>query len=111
MQIKEHMLDYVITLLLCRMEQGKIKSWLYMDKIDRIHRAHAQCHAMAVYGMAQNVDKPSNSKTKVCLYYNKGSCSQKHSHETKGVLYKHVCLHCWKEGKAFPHTQVKCRKR
>ena len=62
MQIKEHMLDYLINLLedandfswpsakashavlLCSMEQGEVVSWADVDKIDRIRRAHAQRH-------------------------------------------------------------------
>ena len=56
------MLDYLINLLedandfswatakashvvlLCRMEQGEVKSWSQVEKIDRICRAHAQRH-------------------------------------------------------------------
>ena len=57
---KEHMLDYLIQLLedandfswdaakashavlLCRMEQGDVKNYMQVDKIDRIRRANAQ---------------------------------------------------------------------
>ena len=64
MQTKENMLDYVINLLddahgflgafakashadlLCRIEQGYIKSWQDTDKIDMIRRAHVQRHFM-----------------------------------------------------------------
>ena len=63
MAIHEHMLDYVIDLLdvttdfswasakashavlLCRMEQGEIKSWSETQKIDRVRRAYAQRHS------------------------------------------------------------------
>ena len=30
--------------LLCRMEQGKVVGWSDLEKIDRIHWAHAQRH-------------------------------------------------------------------
>ena len=61
-KIKDHMLDYLISLmddahdfswdaamashavLLCRMEQGEVKSYLETDKLDRIRRANAQRH-------------------------------------------------------------------
>ena len=61
-KIREHMLDDVIDLLddatdfswalakashavlLCRMEQGEIGSWLETEKIDRVRWAHAQRH-------------------------------------------------------------------
>ena len=86
--------------LLCRMEQGEIKSWLETEKIDRVCRAHAQRHSSS-----------SSGKVTTCVYYNKGSCAQKQTHETRGVLYKHVCASCWsKDGKFYPHPQTECRK-
>ena len=129
-QNREYMLDYVINLLedatdfswasakashavlLCRMEQGEITSWAETEKIDRVRRAHAQRHTSASYGGSRNVEKTHGSgKTAPCLYYNKGSCMQKQSHETKGTFYKHICSYCWqKESKAFPHTQIECKK-
>ena len=124
MHAKENMLDYVINLfedakdfswssakayhavLLCRMEQGEIKSWNENEKINRIRRAHAQWHVAITHGTSWNADRVATSKSTHCVYYNKGSCAQKQSHETKGVFYKHICSNCWsKDGKAFPHTQ------
>ena len=129
MAIKEHMLDYVIDLLddatefswgsakashavlLCRMEQGEIKSWSETKKIDRVRRAHAQRHGTAQNIAQKGQDKSSAGKVTTCVFYNKGSCTHKQTHETKGVLYKHVCMACWaKEGKSFPHPQTECCK-
>ena len=107
---KEHMLDYLIQLLedandfswdaakasnavlLCRMEQGDVKNYMQVEKIDRIRRANAQ---RQVVGSSSNqsvrsqVQKPIKSTP--CLYFSKGSCTQTKNHETKGVTYKHVC--------------------
>ena len=129
MAIKEHMLDYVIDLLddatdfswasakashavlLCRMEQGEIKSWSETEKIDRVRRAHAQRHGNAQNIAQKGQDKSFTGKVTACVFYNKGSCTHKQTHETKGVLYKHVCMACWaKEGKSFPHPQTECHK-
>ena len=128
-KVREHMLDYVIDLLddatdfswasakashavlLCRMEQGEIGSWLETEKIDRVRRAHAQRHSTGQGSTQRGQDKHSSAKTATCVYYNKGVCSQKQTHETKGVLYKHVCALCWaKDGKAYPHPQTECRR-
>ena len=129
-QNRDHMLDYLINLLedstdlswasakashavlLCRMEQGEIKSWAETEKIDRVRRAHAQRHLPASDGSSRNGEKTHGSGKMVpCVYFNKGSCMQKQSHETKGTFYKHICLYCWqKEAKAFPHTQTECKK-
>ena len=123
----KHMLDYVIDLLddatdfswasakashavlLCRMEQREISSWLETEKIDRVRRAHAQRHSTGQGSTQRAQDKHSSAKTATCVYYNKGVCSHKQTHETKGVLYKHVCAFCWaKDGKAYPHPQTEC---
>ena len=62
-EIKDSMLDYLVSLfddandfswdaakashavLLCRMEQGEIRNYTELEKIDRIRRAHAQRHS------------------------------------------------------------------
>ena len=122
--IREHMLDYVIDLmddatdfswalakashavLLCRMEQEEIRSWSVTEKIDRVHLAQRYNTSESSDQRAQ--DKHSWAKT-TCVY--KGVCSQKQTHETKGVLYKHVCASCWsKDGTSYPHPQTECHK-
>ena len=130
-QIREFMLDYLINLLedandfswsifkashavlLCRMEQGEVKSLSEVEKIDRIRRAHAQRHVASSNVQSQKPsDKGQNGgKTLPCMFYNRNTCLHKNSHETKGILYKHVCSACFvKEGKSFAHSQVDCRK-
>ena len=130
-KIREHMLDYVIHLLedaqdfswsaakashavlLCRMEQGEISGWTESEKIERIRRAHAQRHVTAPSEKGQKgQDKTQHaSKVLTCLYFNKNTCLQKNSHETRGVLYRHICLACFTaEGKEYPHSQLHCRK-
>ena len=65
---RDYMLDYLVNLLedatdfswaaakashavlLCRMEQGEVKDWSDVEKIDRIRRAHAQRHVTASVG-------------------------------------------------------------
>ena len=97
-QNRDFMLDYLINLpedatdfswalakashavLLCRMEQGEIKSWAEMEKIDRVRRAHAQRHVATTPGTSRNIEKTHiNGKTVPCVYFNKGSCLQKQS--------------------------------
>ena len=128
-KIRENMLDYCINLLedatdfswssakashavlLCRMEQGEIGSWSDTEKIDRVRRAHAQRHVGTHNASARSDKSQSTGKSTPCVYYNKGTCVQKATHETKGVLYKHICASCWsKDGKHFAHPQSECRK-
>ena len=97
--------------LLCRMEQGEIASWLETEKNDRVHQAHAQRHNTGQSSAQRAQDKHSSTKTATCICHNKSVCSQKHSHETKVILYMHVCALCWaKVGKAYPHPQTECRR-
>ena len=106
---KEAMLDYLISLLddannfswsfakachavlLCRMEQGKIKDYTQNVQIDRVRHAHAQRHVSNGNDIVKNIAKRGNSKSMVCQYYNLANCSQQSTHKTKGVRYRHVC--------------------
>ena len=98
-------------ILLCRMEQGEIGSWLDTEKIDRVRRAPAQRHVSTHNSGGRSVKGQSSGKSTPCVYYNKGSCVQKATHETKGVLYRHICASCWsKDGKQFAHPKSECRK-
>ena len=75
--------------LLCRMEQGEIVGWDQTEKIDRVKRAHAQRHVVG-QGSAQRVQARVQSRVFSCIYFNKGACLQKQTHENKGVTYTFV---------------------
>ena len=95
------MLDYVIDLLddatdfswastkashavlLCRMEQGEIKSWSETVKIHRVRRAHAQRHTTALNNTQKGQDKSSSGKVTTCVFYNKGTCAHKQTHRVQ----------------------------
>ena len=126
-KFKEHMLDYMISLfddandfswdaakashavLLCRMEQGEISDYSQTDKIDRIRRANAQRHNVQT-NASQSSKKlgPKHAKSMTCNYFNAGTCSHTKTHETRGVLYKHVCSACFANGKSFGHPEIEC---
>ena len=131
MQIKEHMLDYVINLLedandfswasakashailLCRMEQVEVVGWSDVEKIDRIGQAQAQRHISRQSAQEKTHEQNGKQPTKfvACVYFNKNMCSQTKNHETKGVYYRHICAACWEmDGKAYSHSQVDCRR-
>ena len=129
-KFKEHMLDYMISLfedandfswdaakashavLLCRMEQGEISDYGQTDKIDRIRRANAQRHNVQT-NASQSSKKvgPKHAKSMTCNYFNAGSCSHTRTHETRGVVYKHVCSACFANGKSFAHPEIECRSK
>ena len=100
--------------LLCRMEQGKIKYFTQTEAIDRVRRAHARKH---VYQNSQNYNKnPSkrdrNAKSMPCQFFNQGTCMDTSTHETKGVLYHHICSACFtKNGKAFSTCRFRLQKQ
>ena len=82
-EIKDSMLDYLVSLLddandfswdaakashavlLCRMEQGEIKDYTELHKIDRIRRAHAQRHSYSSQNH-QNVNKIGQKTSSPC---------------------------------------------
>ena len=60
--------------------------------------------------MLKNTIRPS--RTMPCQFFNQGMCSHSATHETKGVLYKHVCSFCFTSAnKTFPHTESECRNK
>ena len=127
---KDAMLDYLISLLdgandfswnsaktshavlLCQMEQGEIKDYTQTEQIDRLRRTHVQTHTSTSQDTTKNVSKGNNSKSMVCQYYNSGTCVQQNTHESKGVMYRHVCSFCFtKNGKNFQQTEIHYRNK
>ena len=123
-EIKDSMLDYLISLfddanefswdaakashavLLCRMEQGEIKSYTEVEKIDRVRRANTQRHSYPTANVQNSKKIPQKSgKTMPCIFYNQGTCNQPRTHETKGIVYRifvlralpmeNLCLCTW----------------
>ena len=129
--MRSHMLDYIISLmddandfswgaakashavLLCRMEQGEILDYSQTEKINRVRRANAQRHMPTGSGKHQNTDRKNgqkHSKTMICTYFNQNMCNFTKTHETKGVLYRHLCASCYATGKNFPYSEADCVK-
>ena len=132
--IQNSMLDYLIALfddandfswdmakashavLLCQMEQGEIKDYSQVEKINRIRRANAQRHVSPVSTSYQHIGSKKQTikatKSMPCQYYNQGSCAHLKSHETRGTLYKHICTYCFAtSGKTFTHPESQCRNK
>ena len=132
--IQNSMLDYLIALfdnandfswdaakashavLLCRMEQGEIKNYAQVEKIDRVRRANGQRHISSVSATSQMTGSKKytskSTKSMPCQYYNQGSCVHQKSHDTRGTLYKHICTHCFAtSGKTFAHPESQCRTK
>ena len=126
------MLDYIISLmddvndfswgaakashavLLCRMEQGQIQDYSQIEKIGRVRRANAQSYMPTGSGKHPNVDRKTGQKyikAMVCTYFNQNTCNFNKTHETKGVLYRHICASCFIMGKSYPHSEVDCRQK
>ena len=50
---------------------------------------------------------PLGSKTRICRYFNEGSCSSEGHHGT----YKHFCNFCYKQGRSLGHPEIRCFHR
>ena len=133
--LKDHMLNYLIDLmdeandfswsaakashavLLCRMEQGEVTGYDQVDRIDRIRRANTQKHVVQGFPNSSSAQHSKKSTLKVgktmpCQFYNQNSCSHTSTHETKGVLYKHICSHCFTSAnRTFSHSEMDCRNK
>ena len=133
--LKDDMLNYLIDLLddannfswraakachavlLCRMEQGEATGYDQVDHIDRIRRANAQKHVVQGSCNSNNYQYGKKSslkvgKTMLCQFFNQNSCVHASTHETRGVLYKHICAHCLTSAnRTFSHSEMDCRNR
>ena len=134
-ETRQYMLDYMISLmddandfswisakashavLLCHMEQGEVKSYSDVLAIDRIRRANAQKHvansaAISPQNPVFSKKFAKTTRSMPCTYFNQGTCLQKKSHETRGVLYKHICASCFASaGKTCPHAEIECKNK
>ena len=105
--------------LLCRMEQGEVTGYDQVDRIDRIRRANAQKHVVQGSSSSNTAQYNKKSTLKVgktmpCHFYNQNSCSHTSTHETKGVLYKHICSYCFTSANRHSHIvkwTVEIRKK
>ena len=125
------MLDYIISLmddatdffwgvakashavLLCRMEHAEIQDFSQTEKLDRVRRANAQRHMPTGSGKHQNAERKNgqkHTKTMICTYFNQNTCNFNKTHETKGVLYQHICASCFTNVKTFPHSEADGRQ-
>ena len=133
-EMQKHMINYMIALmddandfswpaaksshavLLCRMEQGKIRDFSDLDAIERIRRANAQRFLPSQQNHTQTFQNSKRSarttKSMPCTYYNQDNCTHAKSHETRGVLYRHICTSCFAgSGKTFPHSETECKNK
>ena len=46
----------------------------------------------------------NHQKVRICRYFNEGSCVHDFSHGN----YKHLCSHCYKQGRSLSHPEIKC---
>ena len=84
--------------LLCEMERGSLQ-WEDLDRIDRIHRAHAQKHVSGRSGWSKPLDH-SSRKPWYCKSYQLGTCVHPRDHESNGKIHKHICSFCLAGGQA-----------
>ena len=56
---------------------------------------------LAVFN-SQNVS--NHQKVRICRYFNEGSCVHDFNHGN----YKHLCSHCYKQGRSLSHPEIKC---
>ena len=77
-----------------------------------VRRANSQRHTVPSSG-SQNSKKLSQKPTRslTCNYFNLGACSHLKKHETRGMLYKHICAACFAVGKSFNHPEIECRSK
>ena len=88
--------------LLCEMERGALDR-TDTNRIDRIHRAHAQRHTNS---NRQTWTKNADTRHPwFCKAYQSGTCSSTKDHEVQGKLHKHICAYCLSNGRHMNHQE------
>ena len=98
-------------IVLTNMEADRLQ-WTETNKLDRIHRAHAQRHS--VPGLSNTSRSIHNKKVKglgsktgvICRFFQEGTCKFSSHHRTASQLYRHVCEYC--DG---PHISRTCTQK
>ena len=110
-KIREHMLDYIIQMLRISHGRRQRPAMQYCSAVwsrgklvvgQIVIRLNA--YGMPIYrdmllpppekGQKGQDKNQQSGKVLPCLYFNKNTCVQKSSHETRGVLYRHICSAC-----------------
>ena len=92
--------------LLCEMERGSL-TWENGERIDRIHRAHAQKHVPS----KQTWGRMDTRKPWFCKNFQKNSCSFHKDHDTNGRLHRHICSFCLTQGRQLGHSEKNCQNK
>ena len=93
--------------LFCEMERRSL-TWENEDRIDRIHKAHAQKH---VSTSKQSWGRADGRKPWFCKNFQTNSCSFSRDHGSNGHLQKHICTFCLTQGKQLGHSEKNCQNK
>ena len=92
--------------LLCEIERGTV-DWSNTPRIDRIRRAHAQCHTTGNNQSRVRNQDPQH-KPWFCKAYQIGSCQYTTDHDLSGKTHKHICAFCLTQGRHMNHPEKDC---
>ena len=89
----------------CRkMEEGKL-DWADTSGLERERRAHAQRIPSQKHEQEKHRSF-DNRKIVPCSFYQTGACTGK-DHGNSKVLYKHICITCFRKNKQLRHPDCK----
>ena len=82
------------------------------DRVGWVRRTDAQRHTFTDKDTNKHALKRNNIHSMVCQYYKSDTCSQQNSHETMGVMCRHVCSFCFTSSdKSFQHIENNCKNK
>ena len=124
---KDNMINYIIKLLresidgsfesslgahaivLQELERGTL-TWGDTQKLDELRLLYSR-KVSANEHTKRTLHSPAVKKV-VCSHYNKGKCIKKSDHTVNDVMYRHVCLYCYKAtSKFFAHSEQECNRK
>ena len=96
-------------IVLQELERGSI-AWADTNKIDEIRALYSR--KVSTSEGPKRVYEGSSTKKVVCSHYNKGKCTKATDHVTNSIMYRHVCIYCYKvTSKFFGHSEMECNRK
>ena len=98
--------------ILSRMEDAKIE-WEDTNKMERIRRKNQRLEPSKSTKfqnsfVQQKFTPQQLANAPLCEYFNKSSCRYDEHHETRGVIYRHLCATCFAFNKEADHSAKDC---
>ena len=93
--------------ILQEIERGTL-TWNDTDNIEKTRALYTNKVASA----ANDTHRNNEIKRVVCSHFNTGKCNQHSDHQKDNLLFRHICVYCYRTvKKAYSHPETVCHRK